>query len=102
MTPYEIPLSPEAQKFSIALAGVTYQLTLRWNTVAGGWVLDIANISNEPVVSGIAVVTGCDLLGQYGYLNFGGQLVAQTDHDLFTPPTYTNLGNEGHIYFVVE
>ena len=98
-TSYEIPLSPNPQTFQIALAGITYTLTFQWNTVANSWTLDIADASGNPIVSGIAVVTGADLLEPYGYIEFGGALTAFTDHDLATPPTYDNIGSTGHVYF---
>jgi len=101
-TAYEIPLSSQPQLFNIQLAGKTYFLTIRWNTAALYWVLDIADQDRAPVISGIPVVTGLDLLGQYAYLEFGGMLIVQTDGDPDVVPTYANLGSEGHIYFLVE
>jgi hypothetical protein len=102
MTPYEIPLSPEPQTFSIELNGVSYRMTVYWNPSSGCWILDIRDAQNADVLLGIPIVTGVDLLGQYDYLGFGGSLVAQTDHDPLAAPTYDNLGQTGHLYFVVE
>lgn len=98
---YEIPLSPEPQTFQIALAGVTYTLTLKWNVPANCWVLDIEDQDGIQMISGIPLVTGSDLLEQYAYLGFGGTLTAETDHDTCAPPTYDNLGTTGHVYFTV-
>lgn len=100
---YEIPLSPQAQTFSIPLNAVTYNLTLMWRSKdgIGGWVLDIADASNNPLVTGIPLVTGCDLLGQYAYLGFGGGLWVLTDGSPTAVPTYSNLGSLSHLYFVV-
>lgn len=100
MATYEIPLTPEAQLFQIKLAGVTYSLNLVWNNVANAWVLDIADENNIPILRGIPLVPGVDLLGPYPYLNFGGQLVAQTDNGVTIPPTYDNLGTTSHLLFV--
>lgn len=101
--PYEIPLTSVSQKFAIQLAGATYNLTVSWNTApTGGWVLDIADSNDEPLVAGIPLVTGADLLAQYEYLNFGGQLLVQTDYDAFAVPQYGNLGTQSHLYFFVE
>ncbi len=99
-TAYEIPTSNIPQVISISLAGVTYKLTNKWNVSGNCWVLDIADTNSNPILSGIPLVTGVDLLEQYGYLNFGGQLFAQTDHDLTQVPTFTSLGVNGHLYFV--
>jgi len=100
-TPYEIPLTNAAQKINIALGGTTYALNVVWNDQAQVWVVDISDTSGNLIIGGIPLVTGVDLLGQYEYLDFGGQLVAQTDFDLTAPPSYTNLGSTGHLYFLV-
>lgn len=101
MATYEIPLSPEAQTFSIDLAGVEYQLTLVWNSIANIWVLNLTTANgNSPILSGIPLVANTDLLAPYGYLNLGGQLVAKTDNNPFNPPTYENLGVTGRLYFI--
>lgn len=101
MAVFEIPLSPQPQRFSITLAQISYRMTVRWiDTDDGGWVLDIADSNSVPIVSGIPLVTGADLLEQYGYLNFGGELIVQTDTDLNAVPTYSNLGVTSHLYFV--
>jgi hypothetical protein len=103
MATFEIPLSGESQDFQITLGGVQYQMTLMWRAAPqGGWVLDIADSAGNEIVSGIPLVTGCDLLGQYAYLNFGGELWVQTDADAAAVPTYDNLGTTSHLYFVTS
>ena len=97
---FEIPLSPVGRSFTIDLANTTYNLTVRWNGVAEIWTLDIADQAGNAVLFGIPLVTGCDLLEQFGYLDIGGQLYAQTDHDPNTPPGMTNLGITGRLFFV--
>lgn len=101
MVTYEIPLSPNAQSFSIALAGVTYVLTLTWNSQSAVWNLNIADKRNINILTGIPLVANVDLLAPYGYLNFGGKLIAFTDHSPDDPPTYGNIGSSGHLLFVV-
>jgi hypothetical protein len=100
MKALEIPLKPRSQNFAIALAGVTYQLTLYWNGQSACWMLDIATSSRAPLIQGIPVVTGLDLLYQYEYLGIGGSLIVQTDAAPDTVPSYSDLGVNGHIYFV--
>lgn len=100
-TAYEIPLSAEPQTFNIALAGTTYGFTIRWNVPNASWIIDIADASGNPIVSGIPMVTGSDLLEQYSYLGFGYQLVCQTDNDPNAVPTFDNLGTTGHLYAIV-
>lgn len=100
MTPYRIPLTNSQQQLGISLGGIVYTLTVNFNANANSWTLDISNQAGDIVVAGIALVTGCDLLGQFGYLKFGGSLVAMTDYDTDAVPTYSNLGDNGNLYFV--
>lgn len=96
----EIPLSPEPQSFRIVLADKTYNLTLRWNIESQNWVLDIADTNEVPLVLGIPIITGTDLLGQHKHLGISGSLVAQTDHNPDVVPTFTSLGITGRLYFI--
>ncbi len=100
-TYYEIPLSPDPQQFNITLAGVEYKFLVTWNVVNTSWMINIADASGEPMVSSIPMVTGADLLEQYGYLGFGFQLVAQTDNAPDVVPTFEDLGSTGHLYAIV-
>ncbi|HVI10236.1 MAG TPA: hypothetical protein VND65_18240 [Candidatus Binatia bacterium] len=100
-TPYEIPLLDTPQTLSIVLAGISYQLRVVWNEQNQSWVLDIADAAGTPILQGIPLVTGADLLEQFGYLEFGGQLIVQTDNNVNEVPSFTTLGSTGHLYFVV-
>lgn len=100
-TPYEIPLSPQPQMFGIAIAGTTYTLTVTWNWVNASWIINIADASGNPIISGIPMVTGADLLEQYAYLNLGFALVAQTDNAPDVVPTFADLGTTGHLYAIL-
>jgi hypothetical protein len=100
---YEIPLTAQPQSFFITLGGIEYRLTLQWReTVGGGWFLDIADSTLNPIISGIPLVTGADLLGQYAYLGIPGKLGVATDGDPDAVPTFTNLGSQSHLYFVAS
>ena len=93
----EIPLQPNAQTFKTSLLGVTYIMTLVYR---GGWLLSIADSLGNPLVAGLSLVTGCDLMAQLEYLGLGGILQVQTDG--LTPdavPTFANLGLQSHLYF---
>lgn len=100
MSAYEIPLTAEPQTFFIDLAGTTYKLTLKWCSPMGCWILDIANSDEIPLIMGIPVITGVDLLKQYAYVGIKGRLFAQSLGDLFSPPTFTNLGTGALLFFV--
>ena len=101
-TIFEVPLSPQAQTFLITLAGVQYQFSVIWNSFSQCWILDIDLPDNTPVVTGIPLVPGLDLLSQFKHLNFGGSLVVQSDGNPDAVPTFSNLGLQGHLYFVLD
>lgn len=95
-----IPLTPEPQSFGITLAGRELRLTVRWHEAPdGGWLLDIAEPeSRAPILGGVPLVAGCDLLAPYAYLNLGGELRIDGDE----PPTLDNLGDNVRLLFVTE
>jgi len=93
---YEIPLLPVPQRFTIALGGKEYRLTVQYRD---GWVLDIDSAEGEPRVAGIPLVTGVDLLGQYRHLGFGGGLWLINASLSDDPPTYENLGVQAKLYW---
>ena len=99
-TAFEVPLTPAAQVFQIPLAGITYTMTLHWCKPVNNWVLDIADASNNNIVTGIPLITGADLLGPYKYLGIGGSLIVQSDYSPYSIPTLANLGQQSHLYFV--
>lgn len=101
---YEIPLTPaQPTDFSVTLGNNIYMMSLRWRDAdQGGWVLDIYDVNNMPLVCGIPLVTGLDLLMQYKYLGITGSLVVLSDGDAWSVPTYNSLGDSSHLYFVVD
>ncbi|SEI99058.1 hypothetical protein SAMN04244579_02723 [Azotobacter beijerinckii] len=100
---YEIPLTPEGQRFSITLGGTEYQLRVQWrNAVDAGWTLDIADAGGNAIVSGIPLVTGCNLLDPYPHLGFSGVLWVQTTADPDAAPDFGNLGSASHLYWWTE
>jgi hypothetical protein len=96
----EVPLQATPQTLAISLAGTVYNLRLTWCPPVQVWVLDVADGGGNPLVQGQPLVTGADLLAQLAYLGIGGSLYAQSDSDPSAPPTFTNLGQQGHLYFV--
>lgn len=99
-TPHLIPLIASPQTLSIAMGGVTYSLNVYWCRPAGLWMLDVSDVNNNPIIQGIPLVTGADLLAQYKYAGIGGQLIAQTDNNALLPPDFTSLGSTANLYFV--
>lgn len=97
---YTVPLKPEPVSFGITLAGKEYRLTVRWfDCPEGGWHLDIEEPEKAAsIVMGIPLVTGADLLEQYAYLQFAGELWVEGE----LPATLENLGTEVELVFIVE
>lgn len=100
ITPYEVPLSPTPQQFTISLNGAVYTLTFKWNTLGNMWVMDIGDAANNPLAQGLPLVTGSDLLAQFEYLQIGGLMTVQTDNDPVAVPTFDNLGTLGHLFYL--
>lgn len=99
-TTFIIPLINEPQQFEIALAGVNYLMTCKWNdSDDAGWVLDIADDSGTPIICNMPLITGADLLDGMDYLGIQGSLFIFTDGDDFATPTLLNLGVESNLYF---
>ncbi|MCA8249266.1 hypothetical protein LGN12_19065 [Burkholderia multivorans] len=98
---YEVPLSADVQTFNISLSGTIYRLTLVYRGPAG-WVLDIADASDNPLVSGIPLVTGVDLLAQYKHLGFQGRLWVQGAENPDDVPTFEDLGIGSHVFWVTD
>lgn len=102
ITTYQIPLSGFAETFTVNLAGTTYTFTVKWNNAPdAGWILDIADSNQNPIVCGMPLITGDNILDGLNYLNFGGALIVRTDGDLTAVPTFDNLGTECNLYFEV-
>lgn len=97
-----VPLSNIPQEFNINLNGRELIILCKWNDMPeGGWIVDISDfITNQSIIAGIPLVTGCDLLEQYEYLELGGSLVIFTDGDANAVPTLENLGVESNLYYV--
>lgn len=96
---FEVPTSPNPQSFATTFPnGVEYNLRLIYQFTGDNcWLLDISDADLNPLVCGIPLVTGADLLAQYAYLGFGFSLFATTDGDNTAPPTFYNLGSAGHL-----
>lgn len=100
-TIFQLPIQNTAQTFTVTLSGVIYTFTLQYRNIdQGGWVLDIGDVTNTPILQGIPLVTGTDLLGKYAYLGFVGGLYVQTTTDPDAVPTFDNIGIDGQLYYV--
>lgn len=105
ITAFLIPTIPAAQTFKVQLSGTVYTFTLIYRDDPGGeggWVLDIGDSLNNPILRGIPLVTGADLLAQYEYLGFGGQLIVATSSNPGDVPLFTNLGSDANLYWIPD
>ena len=95
-----IPTSPMPQRFLITLsAGQTYQLVTQYRDAPeAGWTLDIGEPNGTPIISGIPLVTGVNLLAQYQHL-IVGSLFVLSDVETWAVPGFSDLGISSHLYF---
>lgn len=101
MNAFSIPFRPATpQRMVVTLAAVDRRLTVRWCPPASAWILDVDSPSGEAIARGIPLVSGANLLEQLRHLDLGGGLIAQTDHNPEANPTFTGLGDTGHLWFV--
>ena len=101
---FEIPLSAAAQRFGITLAGTEYIMAVAYHDCVdgGGWTFDLLDSGGNNILCGQPLVTGCDLLEQFGYLAIGVQLRVYTDGDPDAVPTFLNLGTTAHLYAIIN
>ncbi|WP_443193608.1 phage baseplate plug family protein [Mycetohabitans sp. B46] len=67
-----------------------------------GWILDIADASDSPLVNGIPLVMGVDLLEQHRHLGFTGSLWVQGAEHPDDVPTFEDLGLGTHVFWVTD
>lgn len=99
MRTFKIPLTPDNQIFNIHLGAKHYLIELRWNAETQLWAIDIADFTTKtPLVNGIPLITGANLLDQFEYLEIPGQLIVLTEDN--KPPGYNDLGSDSAgLYF---
>lgn len=101
MTNYVIPTTGQVpQRFRVALGSTTYLLSLHWNKYSRCWLLDIADTDARPIIHSIPLLPNTDLLGQFDYLDIGGQLaVVVTQGPPDAAPDFYNLGLTNKLVF---
>jgi hypothetical protein len=100
---YLIPLTSTPQTFGINLNGLDYILTVKWNYMPdAGWEFDLQDSSSNYLLAGAPLITGNDCLAGLGYLGIGGQFIVTTEGNFTQVPTFTNLGDQSNLYFVVQ
>lgn len=97
----EFPLRAEAQQMTIQLGITSYAVRFGWcDTPDGGWFIDIADIDGNPLVQGLPLTAGENVLQQFDYLGFPGEIRVMTDSSDLVEPTYANLGTNGKVLFI--
>ena len=96
---YEVPTQPKPHASQITFPnGTVYNIRLIYIFDPDPcWLLDISDAVGNPILCGVPLVTGADLLGQFAYLGLGVAMYALTDGDPNTPPGWWNLGDTGHL-----
>lgn len=84
---------------SVIPADATNQMSVLWNDAQQVWNANIFSSGGAPVVTGVPLVAGANLVEQFGHLGFAGQFRAGTPGS-DAPPTFANLGAAAKLYFV--
>lgn len=97
---FEIPLSGDSEQFTVSILGTMYTLRVIYRgTPYDMWVLDVLDQNGVELVTGIPLVTGCDLLEPFSStLGTAFSLFVSTDGSPDSVPTEDNLGNLSHLY----
>lgn len=100
---FNIPFSNTNQTFNITLNGQNLTITCVWNQEIPTWVASIQDTNTQtPIITGLALVTGCNLLSQFYYTGLTGAIVVYTKGDPGALPTFESLGNESSVFYITE
>jgi hypothetical protein len=100
---FKIPLTNTPQKFDLTLSGKNLSIVLQYNSYMPNWTISLIDRQTQtPLVLQLPLITGANLLEQYGFLEIGGELHVFTDGDPDSIPTFQNLGVESNLYYLVE
>lgn len=102
MVPFKIPTNGLPQQFDVTLSTITNKMKMNWNPQAGTFILDILDKNQVPILSGLSLVTGSDLLSQFEYLGFSGSLLVQTSGAPDVLPTAENFGTLSNLYYLAK
>lgn len=98
-----IPLTSQPnQTMTVSLnidgSTLTLRLNIRFNEMAGWWVMIIADQFGNMIIDGVPLVTGdypaANMLEQYAYLEIGSCFMINISQTPIDSPNLTNLGND--------
>lgn len=81
---------------------IAFVLTQSWNAEAGYWAIGIYDQTSRPIVLGIPLLCGHDLLEQYQYLNIGSLYVVNIGDPTIETPDDKNIGQNFKLLWVLE
>lgn len=98
----EIPLGSVPGTVSLNLPGRSVRLRLTFEDGEGTWIMDIYDDGEAPLVCGIPLLIGLDLLGPYGHLGFNTRMfVLRRGGDPAEDIGYDDLGTAAGLFFEV-
>jgi len=95
MAMYEIPLNPGNQKFNVRLNKKLYKFQLIFR--AGQWFLDILDTAENPLIAGLPLVMGDNLLIQHQHM-IPGSLFVLNKHEAETQ-SFSDIGSNIKLYW---
>ena len=96
----EIPLtSKPEQLFSIVIKATKYDMRVILNSRTGNWSLDLA-VAGVDLVSGIALLGGVDIFGQYN-LDIGIGYIVNLENPR-QDPSRTEFGKVSRLFILTE
>jgi hypothetical protein len=86
---------------NVTLDGVTVRLDTYTNKADSSWYLDVFDANDSPLVQGIALVAGLDLLFPYKYLDIPPGILFVNDHlgTVDDPTLSTFIDQEASLYY---
>lgn len=80
--------------FRVGLSGVQYTFTVRYDSRMDRWILDLADAQGSPVIIGVPLLIGLNLLGRFtGQTNVPiGKFYATDNTSQSTQPTRYSFG----------
>jgi len=93
----EIPLNSGPERFGLAINGVNYRFRTGYaNADGSGWYLDISHDDGSPLISGMALVPGTNLMAPYSYMGLNFALLMTSESG--DPPLFGELGTACRLY----
>lgn len=97
MSMYELPMNDEpSQEFTCEIGGNSYLFRIQLNVRGDLWTMDVSSSDDEPILQGVALTLGVDLLSNERFTSGLLFLVDYTGKN--SDPTAENLADYGLIW----